>query len=212
MRVAEVEAVLWDYGGVFTASPFSAVVELAATMGCEADDLLAAIFGPYDRDTDHAWHRLERGEIPFTEAREEIIALGAEKSIDSDPLKFFASMAGAGGGVHDSVVALAHRVRASGRKSALITNNAHEFREHWRKTLPLDELFHEVIDSSEVAMRKPDPRIFQLAFDRLGVAAECCVFLDDYPGNIAAAEALGVRGILVEDDPSGAVAALERLL
>lgn len=210
--MAEVEAVLWDYGGVFTASPFSAVVELAAKMGVEADDLLAAIFGPYDRDTDHAWHRLERGEIPFTEARDEIIALGAQKNIDSDPLKFFAAMASAGGGLHEEVVGLAHRVRSSGRKSALITNNAHEFREHWRKTLPLEELFHEVIDSSEVAMRKPDPRIFQLAFERLGVEAERCVFLDDYPGNITAAEALGVRGILVEDDPSGAVAALERLL
>ncbi len=52
------EAVLWDYGGVFTASPFSAVDLLADQMGVEPKVLLDAIFGPYDRDTDHPWHRL----------------------------------------------------------------------------------------------------------------------------------------------------------
>ena len=53
--------------------------------------------------------------------------------------------------------------------------------------LPLDELFDVVIDSSEVGMRKPDPRIFALALDRAGRSAPArAVFLDDYPGNIAA--------------------------
>ena len=50
------EAVLWDYGGVFTASPFGAVDRLANEMGVSAQVLLGAIFGPYDRDTDHPWH------------------------------------------------------------------------------------------------------------------------------------------------------------
>ena len=58
--------------------------------------------------------------------------------------------------------------------------------------LPLDELFDVVIDSSEVGMRKPDPRIFHLALEQLGgVEPGRAVFLDDYPGNVVAAEARG---------------------
>jgi putative hydrolase of the HAD superfamily len=79
--------------------------------------------------------------------------------------------------------------------------------------LPLAELFDAVIDSSEVGMRKPDPAIFSLALRELGgVAPEHAVFLDDFAGNVEAARRLGMHGVLVEDDPSGALAELERLV
>ncbi len=146
-------------------------------------------------------------------ARDEIIAIGREQQVDADPLKFFASMArSGGGGVREPVVEAARRTRQRGVKSALLTNNVAAFREQWRRSLPLQELFHEVVDSSEVAMRKPDPRIFLMTLERLGVAPERAIFLDDYPGNIDAANALGIRGVLVADDPSGALADLEALL
>jgi len=62
-------------------------------------------------------------------------------------------------------------------------------------------------------MRKPDPRIFHLALERLGnPAPEATVFLDDFHGNVAAAERLGMRGILVEDDHRPAMQALRALL
>jgi putative hydrolase of the HAD superfamily len=70
-----------------------------------------------------------------------------------------------------------------------------------------------VIDSSEVGVRKPDPAIFSLALRELGgIAPEHAVFLDDFPGNVAAARRLGMHGVLVEEDPSGALAELERLV
>ena len=76
-----------------------------------------------------------------------------------------------------------------------------EFREFWRAMLPLDELFDVVIDSSEVGMRKPDPRIFHLALESLGgVEPGRAVFLDDYPGNVVAAQSVGMHAILVETD------------
>ena len=94
-----------------------------------------------------------------------------------------------------------------------MTNNALEFRERWRASLPLDELFDVVVDSSEEGVRKPDPRIFELALERLGgIEPARSVFLDDHPGNIAACEAVGIRGVLVADDPSGALAEVDRLL
>ena len=122
-------------------------------------------------------------------------------------------MAKAGGGVHENVVTRARSLFDGGYKTALVTNNAHEFREHWTKTIPLGELFHEVVDSSEVGVRKPDPRIFELTLERLGgIAPEEAVFLDDYPGNVAAAERLGMRGVLVGPDPSKALAELDAIL
>ncbi len=53
-----IEAVLWDYGGVFSASPFEAMERLARDVGVEPERYIALIFGPYERDDDHPWHRL----------------------------------------------------------------------------------------------------------------------------------------------------------
>jgi putative hydrolase of the HAD superfamily len=118
-----------------------------------------------------------------------------------------------GGGLREVVVAAARALREQGVLTALVTNNAREFRAGWRRLLPLAELFDAVIDSSEVGLRKPDPAIFALALRELGgVAPEHAVFLDDFPGNVAAARRLGMHGVLVEDDPAAALAELARLV
>lgn len=196
-------AALFDFGGVFTASPFAA----AAGLG---PGVLELVFGPYDRDTDHPWHRLERGELGLLEAREAIIALGRAEGVDSDPFRVFAALQGESRARPD-VVAAVRRLRSGGVRTALVTNNVREFRDRWREMLPVGELFERVVDSSEAGVRKPDPAIFRLALDGLGVAAERTVFLDDHPGNVRAAESLGIRGILVEDDPAPALAELAAL-
>jgi putative hydrolase of the HAD superfamily len=76
----------------------------------------------------------------------------------------------------------------------------------------VDDLYELVIDSSHVGVRKPDPRIFQLALDQLGVTAAESVFVDDHPGNIAAAEKLGMKGVLVGPDRPLALVELDALL
>jgi HAD superfamily hydrolase (TIGR01509 family) len=78
--------------------------------------------------------------------------------------------------------------------------------------IPLDELFDLVIDSSEVGMRKPDPRIYLLVLDQLGSEPSRSIFLDDHPGNISGAEACGMRGVLVRADYLEAIADLDALL
>jgi putative hydrolase of the HAD superfamily len=99
-----------------------------------------------------------------------------------------------------------------GVKVGLVTNNAIEIRERWRSLLPLDELFDDVVDSSEVGIRKPDPAIYRLALERLGgIPAESAIFLDDLQQNLDAAESVGMHGILVEPDPAGAMQELKRL-
>jgi epoxide hydrolase-like predicted phosphatase len=130
--------------------------------------------------------------------------------VDANPFKFFAAMGI--GGINASVVECVRSLRSRDVKTALVTNNAAEFREGWRNSIPVEELFHVVIDSSEVGVRKPDHRIFELTLERLEVEAHRSVFLDDYAGNVSAAEALGIKGVLVGEDQSQAVAELEALL
>src|SRR3954467_6750909 len=63
-RAVAIEAVLFDFNGVLTTSPFTLIGELGgASGGLEPQVVLDLMMGPYDEDTDHGWHRFERGEI-----------------------------------------------------------------------------------------------------------------------------------------------------
>jgi epoxide hydrolase-like predicted phosphatase len=205
-----VQAVLFDFGGVFMPSPFAAVRAFGARQGIDPERVLELLFGAYDRDTDHPWHRLERGELSLVAARQAIMDLGApEHRIDL----FAALSALRDTTVRPDVVEVARDARARGVKTAIVTNNIREFGDSWRAMLPVDELFDVVVDSAHVGVRKPDPRIFRLALERLGgTAPEAAVFLDDFHGNVTAAERLGMRGILVEEDHRPAMLALRALL
>jgi putative hydrolase of the HAD superfamily len=205
------DAILFDFGGVFTESPFEVFEAAAAELGERPEVVLEVVFGPYERDTDHPWHRLERGELALPAAREQIIALGAARGLAIDPLQILLRMGG--GGAREPVVARTRALRREGYRTALVTNNAREFREGWRRLLPLDELFDAVLDSSEEGVRKPDPAIFRRALEAIGgVAAERAVFLDDHPGNVDAARRLGMAAVLVGPDAEAALAELDALL
>jgi epoxide hydrolase-like predicted phosphatase len=205
-----VRAVLFDFGGVFMASPFSAVRAFGARLGMPPERAIETIFGVYDSDTDHPWHRLERGEMSLIAAREAILEIG-NVGQRIDLFEALGELRDAT--VRPDVVQLARDARALGVKTAVVTNNVREFGNGWRAMLPVEELFDVVVDSAHVGVRKPDARIFQLALDRLGgIAPHDAVFLDDFPGNVAAAERLGIRGILVEDDYRPAMDALRALL
>jgi epoxide hydrolase-like predicted phosphatase len=209
---APIEAVLFDFGGVFTDSPFEAVRAMGESMGAPIDVVLDLVFGSYDDDTDHVWHRCERGEIDLASTRRAITAAGREKGLEVDlfdMLKFMSS----DGGPREVVIERTRRLRADGYRTALVTNNIFEFREFWRSMVPLDELFDVVIDSSEVGVRKPDRRIYELTLLELGgVDPSRSVFLDDYVGNVEAARRLGLHGIVVDRDPTEALRELDRLL
>jgi putative hydrolase of the HAD superfamily len=210
--VRRFDAVLFDFGGVFTESPFGVFEQAARELGAAPEHVLEIVFGPYDCDTDHPWHRLERGEISLMDARADIMSLGNARGVEIDPLRILARMA-TGGGAREPLVQRVRSLRREGYRTGLVTNNAREFREGWRGLLPLDELFDLVVDSSEIGCRKPDPTIFQHALQLAGgVAPERCIFLDDFAGNVRAAERLGMTGILVADDATEALATLDRLL
>jgi epoxide hydrolase-like predicted phosphatase len=207
-------AVIFDFGGVFIDSPFAALAAAAEAKGLSAEELALVVFGEYDRDTDHPWHRLERGELTVNEAREEIIASHPLPDGQvADPFDLLAGLSG--GGVRDEMVTFCRELRGRGLRTGLLTNNAREFEEFWKPLLPLDELFDDVVDSSDVGMRKPDPAIYRLSLERLGVAPGEAVFIDDAPGNVAGAEAVGIDAVLIghlRADVAEAISAVEALL
>jgi epoxide hydrolase-like predicted phosphatase len=195
-------------GGVLTTSPFTAIQRLASS-DAEGPGLLELMLGPYDQDTDHPFHRLERGESTMEEYGSWLLTELAARQV---------SMSAVGGGMEamvsviDASVAAVRAVRAHGLKTAMLTNNVAHERDKWRAMLPLTEIFDVVVDSSEVGMRKPNPRIYHHTLDLLGVTAARTVFLDDAPGNIAGARAVGMTAILVAEPVSDAFTELSKLL
>jgi epoxide hydrolase-like predicted phosphatase len=211
-RNMTIKAVVFDFGGVFTPSPFAALRAWHVEKELDPAAGVQAVFGPYDQDTDHPWHRLERGEISLTAAAAQIKAEAAERGLDLDLFAMFRAMGQSADGVRTEMVEKARELRAAGYRTALVTNNIREFSNGWRAMIPAGEMFDVIVDSSAVGIRKPDHRIYRMALQQLGVEPEESVFLDDAPGNVEAARALGMHGILVEDDHTGALAELDRLL
>lgn len=206
-----VDAVLFDFGGVFTLSPFATVAEAGTELGLDPDLAFELCFGPYDEDGDHPWHRLERGEMSLADARDALSEMARLRGLDVDPLSLLIRR-GREDPQREAVVERARRVRASGVRTACVTNNVAEFGEAWRGMIPVDELFDTVVDSCRAGVRKPDPRIFRLALDEVGVPAGRAVFLDDHVGNVAAASRLGIRGIHVGVDRLAAFDELDALI
>ena len=110
-----------------------------------------------------------------------------------------------------AMVELVQELRANGIRLGVLTNNVLEFRENWRSMIPFDEWFDDIVDSHEVGLRKPNPAIYQLALARLGAQPGRTAFLDDVLTNVSAAESVGIRGVLVEEDPTEAIAIVRRL-
>ena len=207
-----IDAVLFDFGGVITAfSPFTALGELGAEAGVDPAVVLEHLIGPYHEDTDHAFHRMERGEITAADWFMATLPVMAELGIELDVSKLagmFRTL-----GIHDVVVERVAQLKADGYRTAIVTNNVKEGSSEWRAMLDVEALFDAVIDSSHVGVRKPNPAIYRLALDELGgVEPERAVFLDDHEGNIAGARAVGLHAVLVGPDPRPALEELDRIL
>ena len=78
--------------------------------------------------------------------------------------------------------------------------------------MPFDELFDVILDSSAVGLRKPDPAIYRLTCERLGLDLAECLFVDDLECNVAAARALGMEALLCSDGPATAAEVVRRML
>ena len=165
------------------------------------------VMGPHHLDTDHQWHRVERGEITLAECR----AI-TKKMLDDAGIVAAAPPAGArpaGGGfdfrLSKDMVRFVHDLKDAGLSIGILTNNVREFREFWWPLMDFESVFDTIVDSHEVAMRKPNPAIYRLTMERLGAQPARTAFLDDLQANVDAANAIGMHGILVDQDPTDAI-------
>jgi len=104
--------------------------------------------------------------------------------------------------------ALVLRARRQGIRTGLLSNSwGNEYpREGW------DEMFDAIVISGEVGMRKPDPEIYALTVERIGLPARECVFVDDLPGNLKPARALGMATVVHRGDADATLAEVGDIL
>jgi putative hydrolase of the HAD superfamily len=152
-----------------------------------------------ERDGEHPLFVLERGEITEREFMARL-QRGLEEELGRP-----VSLHGFGARLMDALDpndVLFDRYRAlhaRGIRFALCTNNVREWEPSWRGKLPVDELFEVVVDSAFVGTRKPEPEIYAITLERLGLPGGACAFVDDLEINVAAAEAAGMHGIHFRD-------------
>ena len=208
-----IEAVLWDFGGVFTTSPFEAFNRFEAARGLP-ENFIRTVNSTNLHD--NAWAKFESSEIDvdeFDEAfRHEAEVLGHSVR-GRDVLALLA-------GEFRPRMARVLAVCKRHYKVGCITNNMKNATQSAseapapnpdraaRTTAILDQ-FDVVVESSVEGIRKPDPRIYRLACDRLGVAPENAVFLDDLGINLKPARAMGMVTIKVVTEDQ-AITDLER--
>ena len=193
-----IEAVIWDFGGVFTTSPFEAFNRFERANGLPLD----FIRGINATDPNHnAWARFERAEIDaagFDAAfLEESTALGHPvQGADILPLL--------SGDLRPAVVTALELCKRH-FKVGCITNNMAQghgagmqaTREGAFSAAAVMDLFDAVIESSKAGVRKPDPRIYQMMCEKLAVSPANCIYLDDLGVNCKPAAALGMTAIKV---------------
>jgi putative hydrolase of the HAD superfamily len=190
-----IEAVIWDFGGVLTTSPFEAFARFETERGLPADIIRRTNTVNH---WENAWAKFERAEIDIEKFDQlfatESLALGAEvRGKDVLPLL--------SGDLRPEMVEALRRTKAK-LKTGCITNNlpANSIGSMGSRSLYVAEvmaLFNHVIESAKIGLRKPDPRIYLMMIEALGVDPKRCVYLDDLGVNLKPAREMGMTTIKV---------------
>jgi putative hydrolase of the HAD superfamily len=190
-----IEAVIFDFGGVLTSSPFEAFARFETERGLPADIIRRTNAANH---LENAWAKFERAEVDLDAFdalfAAESLALGAEvRGRDVLPLL--------SGDLRPEMVEALRRIKAR-FKTGCITNNLpnNAIGSASGRTLYVAEvmtLFDHVIESAKIGLRKPDPRIYQMMIETLGVDPKNCVYLDDLGVNLKPARAMGMTTIKV---------------
>jgi putative hydrolase of the HAD superfamily len=206
-----IQAVVSDFGGVLTSPLMEAFARVQEDIDVPLDAYPQAFAHSTERDGEHPLFAIERGEISEAEFLARL-----ERGL-SDTLGRRVSLHGFGArlmdALHPNRELFDHYRTLHGRglRFALCTNNVREWEPLWRAKLPIDELFEVVVDSAFVGTRKPEPEIYAITLDRLGLPGEACAFVDDLEVNVAAAGAAGMHEVHFRDTAQ-AVAELAALL
>jgi putative hydrolase of the HAD superfamily len=182
------KAVLWDFGGVISTSPFESF-NLYEEANALPRDFIRGL-NATNGDT-NAWAHFERNQYSVDQFA---VAFEAEALAAGYQLDARAVLMALRGAIRPQMLAAIDAIKRAGLMNAGLTNNFAPM-EHSE----LLDRFDALIESSKVGVRKPDPRFYELACDALGVVPQQCVFLDDLGINLKPAKAMGITTIKVED-------------
>jgi epoxide hydrolase-like predicted phosphatase len=205
--LSKYEALVIDFGGVMTTSLEDAMAAFAMSHGIEMQELMRVAFRAYTGAEDELVTDFETGRLSEADFSIAFAARLQEYSgvhVEHDGL--LAALFRAD--LEEDMFELVERAKSAGYKTALLSNS-------WGMGLyPIDRiraLFDVVVISGEVGLRKPDPDIFKLTVDKLGLEAGACVFVDDHPGHLKAAQEAGMTTVL-HKAPAQSIAEVEALL
>jgi putative hydrolase of the HAD superfamily len=201
--------VITDWGGVLTSPIPDSVRSWLDADGIDHDSYvsvirpwLGAAYAGEGNGQGNPVHALERGECTPEEFEQllasQIVRLDGGRVAAEGLLARMFAAALPSAAMHD----LLRQLRAAGVRTSLLSNSWGAG-DYPRDLFPV--LFDAVVISAEVGMRKPEERIFRHTAARIGLAPEECVFIDDIEANVAAAEAIGMTGVLhTEPGPTAA--------
>src|SRR5437899_302484 len=211
--MSAIAAVVFDIGGVVQDSPLHVLARYERERGLPANAINRVVVATVERG---AWARLERGELTLQTFYAPFEADCRAQGIAVDARHLMARIADASVPRPRMLEAI-RRIRAAGRRVAALTNNwvtdtpGHEPLGQETTRSRLDPHFDVFVESAVVGLRKPDPRIYALVCERLGVPPARVAFLDDIGRNLKPARELGMATIKV-DDPDRALRELGALL
>ncbi len=196
-----VEAIIWDFGGVLTTSPFDAFNRYEQAHGLPKDFIRGVNAA---NPENNAWAQFESDQISLGEFDAAFAAEAAARGCEVPGRDVIALLSG---GLRPRMVEALKRCKAH-FKVACITNNV---KSGARPTTDADDagrkrteavmaLFDVVVESSVEGIRKPNPEIYRLTCARLGVAPDACAFLDDLGVNLKPARQLGMQTIKVAEE------------
>jgi putative hydrolase of the HAD superfamily len=204
-----IKAILWDFGGVLTTSPFEAFNRYEKEHNLPTDFIRGV--NTVNPST-NAWSRLENGLISIDAFDREF---ETESRAAGHPIPGKDVLRLLSGDVRPRMVKALKQCKQQ-FKVGCLTNNIktdkdsalHRNDEQLSQYMAIMDLFDVIIESSKEGVRKPDPDIYRIALSRLGVNAEACVFLDDLGINLKPARAMGMQTIKVlnEDQALGELA------
>ena len=199
MAERELHGLLVDFGGVLTTNIWASFDRFCEQEGLERGTVLELFRG--DGEALALLRSLERGVVT-----DDVFERDFAEMLGVEPAGLIGRLFG-GLRPEQRMLDAVGSARAAGVRTGLITNS-------WGMGIydraPLD-LFDATVISGDVGLHKPQPEIYQLGAERIGVPAERCVFVDDLRENVAGAGAVGMTAIL-HRDPATTIAELERLL
>jgi epoxide hydrolase-like predicted phosphatase len=209
--VSRIEAIISDFGGVLTSPLLDSFMAFEDESGISPAALGKALAAISERSGNHPLAELETGRMSEDEflgelARELSEQLDREVELATFGERYFEHLE-----PNEELIDYMRRLRDRGYRMAICTNNVKEWEERWRSMLPVDEIFDIVVDSAFVGTRKPEPRIYEITLERLGVEPAGALLIDDIELNCDAARKLGIRVVQFRSNEQ-AIAEIEAAL